>query len=194
MPIAVILSVILALAGFSAALLLGVWLVRRFALPQELPEDLLFDAPPPAVLSRPDRTLAREAAARQGELARPFAQAKILCRQAQEIRQAGECWAALDDEVATPHRQACERAKAASEAPLSALQEALQSREAARIAACCEQHGPVISAAHAACAEARSRVPPADNRKLWLLLALLVLAIAFQFVVGRLMRGLTEAG
>jgi hypothetical protein len=68
-----VLSVIGGLAAFAVLLLAGVRLVRWLALPQDLPDLLRFEPPPPPLRATGDAAAARVAAERQGRLRAAFA-------------------------------------------------------------------------------------------------------------------------
>ncbi len=75
-PSIVMLAVMSVIGGtmvFAVLLLFGSWLVRWLALPQDLPEVLRFEPPPPTVRPKGDPLVARVTAERQGRLRAAFA-------------------------------------------------------------------------------------------------------------------------
>ncbi len=77
-----VLSVIGGTMGFALLLLFGTWLVRRLKLPQDLPEALRFEPPPPAVRAHGDPVAARVTAERQARLRAVFARGLEVQRSA----------------------------------------------------------------------------------------------------------------
>lgn len=75
-PSIVMLAVMSAIGGtmvFALLLLFGTWLVRRLKLPQDLPEVLRFEPPPPPLRPTGEVATARVTAERQGRLRAAFA-------------------------------------------------------------------------------------------------------------------------
>ena len=74
----VICGVVGALLGFSLTLLFGTWLVKRLALPQDLPEAVRYSPSAPPIDHHPDPTRARATAALQARRKAIFARIQAL--------------------------------------------------------------------------------------------------------------------
>ena len=102
----VVCGVVGALLGFSLTLLFGTWLVKRLALPQDLPEGARYSPPAPPIDHQPDPSRARATAALQARRGTLFARIQAL--PAAVRPQGDELLAAIDLDPA-----ALERAEAA---------------------------------------------------------------------------------
>ena len=74
----VVCGVVGGLLGFSLTLLFGTWLVRRLALPQDLPENARYSPSAPPIDHQPEPTRARATAAVQARRSALFARIQAL--------------------------------------------------------------------------------------------------------------------
>jgi hypothetical protein len=189
---------------FAVLLLFGVKLIRWLKLPQDLPEGPRFEPPPPPSVLRGDRTAAAATAAVQARLQAIYAQAHAVVRAAAEcqelhhfVRSAGpvEPFAAV-----APVTERCSAAAVtnatAMEQVLSAFDGRLRIDRAAVTTADMEvamrdiAHHALI--AQGALSEARAAIAPLPNgganRRLYILLALLAVMIAWVFAMQYILR------
>jgi hypothetical protein len=189
---------------FALLLLFGVKLIRWLKLPQDLPEGPRFEPPPPPSVLRGDRTAAAATAAVQARLQAIYAQAHAVVRAAAEcqelhhfVRSAGpvEPFAAV-----APVTERCSAAAVtnatAMEQVLSAFDGRLRIDRAAVTTADMEvamrdiAHHALI--AQGALSEARAAIAPLPNgganRRLYILLALLAVMIAWVFAMQYILR------
>jgi hypothetical protein len=189
---------------FALLLLFGVKLIRWLKLPQDLPEGPRFEPPPPPSVLRGDRTAAAATAAVQARLQTIYTQAHAVVRAAAEcqelhhfVRSAGpvEPFAAV-----APVTERCSAAAVtnatAMEQVLSAFDGRLRIDRAAVTTADMEvamrdiAHHALI--AQGALSEARAAIAPLPNgganRRLYILLALLAVMIAWVFAMQYILR------
>jgi hypothetical protein len=74
----VVCGVVGGLLAFSLTLLFGTWLVKRLALPQDLPEGARYSPPAPPIDYAPEPTRAKATAALQARRAALFARIHAL--------------------------------------------------------------------------------------------------------------------
>ena len=102
----VVCGVVGALLGFSLTLLFGTWLVKRLALPQDLPEGARYSPPAPPIDHQPDPARARATAALQARRSTLFTRIQALPA---TVRPQGDAW--LDSITLDP--SSLDRAEAA---------------------------------------------------------------------------------
>ena len=189
---------------FAVLLLFGVKLIRWLKLPQDLPEGPRFEPPPPPSVLRGDRTAAAATAAVQVRLQAIYSQAHAVVRAAAEcqelhllVRSAGpvEPFAAV-----APVTERCSAAAVtnatAMENVLSDFDRRLRTNRAAVTVADIEAATRDIEGyavvAQSALNEARTAVAPLPsggaNRRLYILLALLAVMIAWVFAMQYILR------
>ena len=189
---------------FALLLLFGVKLIRWLKLPQDLPEGPRFEPPPPPSVLRGDRTAAAATAAVQARLQAIYSQAHAVVRAAAEcqelhvlVRSAGpvEPFAAV-----APVTERCSAAAVtnatAMENVLSDFDRRLRTNRAAVTVADIEAATRDIEGyavvAQSALNEARTAVAPLPNgganRRLYMLLALLAVMIAWVFAMQYILR------
>jgi hypothetical protein len=189
---------------FALLLLFGGVIVRRLKLPQDLPEGPRFEPPPPPAVPHGDRARAAVAATAQARLRTLYAQAHAVVRAAGEcqelhhaVRSAGSAEPYASVQPVTERCSATAVTSAtAAEATLQALDRRLRAdrtavTEADLVAAAKELAAHEL-AAQGALAQARSAVAPlpdGGNRRLYILLVLLVVmigwVIAMQFLLKK---------
>ena len=189
---------------FALLLLFGVKLIRWLKLPQDLPEGPRFEPPPPPSVLRGDRTAAAATAAVQARLQAIYSQAHAVVRAAAEcqelhvlVRSAGpvEPFAAV-----APVTERCSAAAVtnatAMENVLSDFDRRLRTNRAAVTVADIEAATRDIEGyavvAQSALNEARTAVAPLPNgganRRLYMLLALLAVMIAWVFAMQYILK------
>lgn len=189
---------------FAALLLFGVKLIQWLKLPQDLPEGPRFEPPPPPSVLRGDRIAAAATAAVQARLQAIYAQAHAVVRAAAEcqelhvlVRSAGplEPFAAV-----APVTERCSAAAVtnatAMENVLADFDRRLRTNRAAVTVADIEAATRDIEGyavvAQSALNEARTAVAPLPNgganRRLYMLLALLAVMIAWVFAMQYILK------
>ena len=189
---------------FALLLLFGVKLIRWLKLPQDLPEGPRFEPPPPPSVLRGDRTAAAATAAVQARLQTIYAQAHAVVRAAAEcqelhvlVRSAGpvEPFAAV-----APVTERCSATAVTSANAIDHMLATFGSRlRADRTAVTASDMEAVTRdiASHAlvaqgALSEARAAIAPLPNgganRRLYILLALLAVMIAWVFAMQYILR------
>jgi hypothetical protein len=202
-------AVIGGLLAFAALLLAGVGVVRRLALPQELPEGPRFEPPPPPLRARPDRAAAREAAVRQEALRALYARGLPILRSAQQCHEllgAAEGVAGVDPAVKTTALAELQRSAATAAAAATAADQALRQLDqelrrvpgpdAAGLAAaataasvCVDQQALAAQGALAAARAAAAALPDLQGRRrLWLMLGLLAVMVAWVVAMALITR------
>ena len=189
---------------FALLLLFGVKLIRWLKLPQDLPEGPRFEPPPPPSVLRGDRTAAAATAAVQARLQTIYAQAHAVVRAAAEcqelhvlVRSAGpvEPFAAV-----APVTERCSATAVTSANAIDHMLATFGSRlRADRTAVTASDMETVTRdiASHAlvaqgALSEARAAIAPLPNgganRRLYMLLILLAVMIAWVFAIQYILR------
>ena len=189
---------------FAVLLLFGVKLIRLLKLPQDLPEGPRFEPPPPPSVIRGDRTAAAATAAVQARLQAIYTQAHSVVRAAAEcqelhgfVRSAGplEPFAAV-----APVTERCSAAAVtnatAMEHVLAIFDRRLRTDRAAvtvaDIEAAARNIGSYAVNAQSALSAARAAIAPLPNgganRRLYILLALLAVMIAWVFAMQNILR------
>ena len=195
----VVAAVIGGLVAFAVLLLAGVGVVRWLRLPQELPEIPRFEPPPPPLRAHPDRAAARAVAARQAELRQLFARGLGICQatqQCQEMLGAVEGLSGLDGALRDPALAELRRSSATSAGALTVADQALRQLDEELRGAPAADAAPIPAiaataaivdqqalAAQGALASARAAVQALPDltgrRRLWLMLALLAVMVAW---------------
>jgi hypothetical protein len=201
-PTPVMLAVAAVVAGlmvFAVLVLAGVGIVRRLGLPRDLPEGPSYEPPPPPVRDRPDRAAAQATAQAQARLQRLYDRARSAAgafQACQELLALVATDAVLDDQARAAVdaiRRAAATAKAAAEAAEPAMRRAtLNAPETVLVEVETEIDRQDV-AAEAALVEARKaaeKLPDHRNRRLWFLLILLAVMVAWMAVMLTLTRRL----
>ncbi len=199
----VVAGVIGGLVAFAVLLLAGAGVVRWLRLPQELPEIPRFEPPPPPLRVHPDRAAARVAAARQAELRQIFARGLGICHAAQQCHEllgGVEALTGLDAALRDPALTELRRCSATSSAALTVADQSLREldqtlrgapatapaagaapvADIAAVAAVVDQQALAAQGALAAARAAVQALPDlTGRRRLWLMLALLAVMVAW---------------
>lgn len=196
-------SLIGGLLIFALLLLFGGVIVRWLKLPQDLPEGPRFEPPPPPAVPQGDRARAAVAATAQARLRTLYAQAHAVVRAAGEcqelhhaVRSAGstEPYASVQPVTERCSATAVTSATAA-EAALQALDRRLRADRSAvneaEVSAVAKELAAHELTAQGALAEARTAIAPlpdGSNRRLIILVVLLVVMIAWVIAMQGLLK------
>ncbi|HEX3134879.1 MAG TPA: hypothetical protein VHX44_15035 [Planctomycetota bacterium] len=188
---------------FAVLLLLGVRIVRWLKLPQDLPEGPRFEAPPPPSVAKGDRAAAAVIAVAQARLQAVYTEAHAVVRAAaecqdlhQQVNSAGavEPFAAVAPVTERCSATAITSATAAEQA-LQAFDRRLRADRAAvadaEVEALRKDLAGHALTAQEALTEARAAVAPlpdGGNRRLILLVGLLVVMIAWVIAMQMLLK------
>lgn len=189
--LAPMVAVLAALALFGTLLQVGLVIVRRLKLPQDLPEGPHFEPPPPPVSAVLEPTAARARAAVQARRraiharAHAAARAAAACAEAALIPLAATPGAPDPDAARAELTRHAAMAKAAAEAAERAMRGAdLDAADAET-----QRHAAEAATAYAAAEAVLRPFPEPDNRRLrWLLILLGVMVVWVFLVFGILPR------
>ena len=179
-------AVVAALVLFAGLLHLGLSIVRRLKLPQDLPEGPHYEPPPPPVSEALTPAAARAVAAVQAQRRAMYARAHGAARAAADCAEAS-----LIPLIATPGAPAPAAAQAdllrhaaEAKAAAEAAEAAMRGSDLAQAAADTERHAAVADAALVACAAVLAPFPEPGNRRMWIMLvALGVVVVIWLFIV-----------
>ena len=189
---------------FAGLLVFGTAIVRWLKLPQDLPEGPRFEPPPPPSVARGDRGAAALAAAAQARLGAVYAEAHAVVRMAmecqdlhQQVVAAGpaEPFAAVapvterSSATAVTSATAVEQSLAAFDRRLRTERAAVSDGDVAILRKELAAHALTAQGALAQAREATAPLPDGSNRRLILLVVMLVVmigwVIAMQFLLKK---------
>ena len=178
-------AVIAALMLFAGLLHLGLFIVRRLKLPQDLPEGPHYEPPPPPVSEVLDPAAARAVAALQARRRAVYERAHAAARAAADCAEA-----ALVPLIAAPGapdpRAAHEnlvRHAAVAKTAAEAAEKAMRGSDLALAAADTERYAAEADAALAACSAVLAPYPEPGNRRMLVMLIALGVVVAFWLIV-----------
>ncbi len=189
------------LVVFALLLLTGTVLVRWLALPLDLPEGPRFEPPPPPTITKGDRATAAVAAAAQTRLRTVYEEAHVVVRLAGECQGlhqqvvaagAGEPFAAVAlvtepySVSATEHSNALHKALTAFDQRLRTERSAVSGADIDALRTSIAEHAATVQELLRQTREALKPLPDGGNRRLILLVVMLVVMIAW-VVTMRLM-------
>lgn len=178
-------AVIAALVLFAGLLHLGLVIVRRLKLPQDLPEGPHYEPPPPPVSEVLDPAAARAVAALQARRRAIYDRAHAAARAAADCAEAALVpliAAPGAPDPATAHADLLRHA-AVAKAAAEAAEKAMRGSDLALAAADTERHAAEADAALVASAAVLAPFPePGNRRMLVMLIALGVVLVFWLFV------------
>lgn len=188
---------------FAVLLLLGVRIVRWLKLPQDLPEGPRYEAPPPPSVAKGDRAAAAVVAVAQSRLQALYADAHAVVRAAAECQdlhqQVSSAGAVAPFAAVAPVTERCSATAVTSATAADQALQVFDKRLRADRAAVADTDIEALRkdlaghalAAQGALAEARAAVAPlpdGGNRRLILLVGLLVVMIGWVIAMQMLLK------